>query len=191
MSAMIVANVFMLLIMTSTVKYIAKIALLPKTYILPCIMMFCVIGSFAQANRMFDVWVLLFFGVVGYAMRRASIPQAPFIIGLVLAPIAEQNLRTGLQMTGDSLMPLVTRPVSRTFLLISILFLLWPWKYDFKISWGNKSILYISNVSYNFLSYDRYYNHFSNIFLFSGRKIKIMMTHEIHNIMIIIIHFSI
>lgn len=126
MAAMIVANVFMLLIMTSSVKYIAKIARLPKTYILPCIMMFCVIGSFAQANRVFDVWVLLFFGAVGYAMRRASIPQAPFIIGLVLAPIAEQNLRTGLQITGGSLMPLITRPVSLIFLAISILFLIWP-----------------------------------------------------------------
>ena len=126
MAAMIVANVFMLLFMTSAVKYIAKISRLPKTYILPGIMMFCVIGAFALANRMFDVWVLLIFGVIGYAMRRAAIPQAPFIIGLVLAPIAEQNLRTGLQITGGSLMPLITRPVSLTFLIVSILFLVWP-----------------------------------------------------------------
>ena len=121
---------------TSTVKYIAKINRIPKAYILPGIMIFCVIGSFAQANRMFDVWVLLFFGAVGYAMRRASIPQAPFIIGLVLAPIAEQNLRTGLQITGGSLMPLITRPVSLTFLIVSVLFLVWPfvshWRRNYK-----------------------------------------------------------
>ena len=123
---MFVANIFMFVIMTGTVKYIAKIATVPKAYILPVILVFCIIGSYAQANRMFDVWVLLVFGVVGFLMRRASIPQAPFVIGFVLSPIAEQKLRTGLMISGGSLLPLVTRPVSLIFLLISVFFLVWP-----------------------------------------------------------------
>ena len=125
-ATMFVANIFMFLIMTGTVKYIAKLSMVPKAYILPVILVFCIIGSYAQANRMFDVWVLLIFGVVGFVMRKASIPHAPFVIGLVLTPIAEQNFRTGLMISGGSLLPLITRPVSLAFMLISILFLIWP-----------------------------------------------------------------
>jgi len=55
------------------------------------------------------------FGVVGYVIRKTSIPLAPFVIGLVLAPIAKQNLRTGLMISGGSLLPLITRPVSLLF----------------------------------------------------------------------------
>ena len=125
-ATMFVANILMFLIMTGTVKYIAKVSMVPKAYILPVVLVFCIIGSYAQANRMFDVWVLLIFGVVGFVMRKAAIPHAPFVIGLVLTPIAEQNFRTGLMISGGSLLPLFTRPVSLTFLLISILFLIWP-----------------------------------------------------------------
>jgi putative tricarboxylic transport membrane protein len=125
-ATMFVANIFMFLIMTGTVKYIAKVSMVPKAYILPVILVFCIIGSYAQANRMFDVWVLLIFGVVGFVMSKASIPRAPSVIGLVLTPIAEQNFRTGLMISGGSLLPLFTRPVSLIFLLISVLFLIWP-----------------------------------------------------------------
>jgi len=125
-ATMFVANIFMFLIMSGAVKYFAKVSIVPKAYILPAILVFCIIGSFAQANRMFDVWVLLIFGVVGFVMKKASIPQAPFVIGLVLAPIAEQNFRTGLMISGGSLLPLITRPVSLAFLLISVTLLIWP-----------------------------------------------------------------
>jgi putative tricarboxylic transport membrane protein len=125
-ATMLVSNIFMFLIMTGTIKFIAKVTVVPKAYLLPVILVFCIIGSYAQANRMFDVWVLLIFGVVGFVMRKASIPTAPFVIGLVLTPIAEQNFRSGLMISGGSLLPLVTRPVSLIFLLISVLFLFWP-----------------------------------------------------------------
>jgi len=125
-AAMFVANIFMFLIMTSTVKYITRLLKVPKIFILPAIFVFCVIGSFAQANRMFDVWVLLAFGVVGFIFNKTAIPQAPFVMGLVLAPIAEQNLRTGLMISGGSLFPVLTRPISCVFLIVSLLFLVWP-----------------------------------------------------------------
>jgi len=63
---------------------------------------------------------------MSYVIRKTSIPLAPFVIGLLLAPIAEQNLRTGLMISGGSLLPLITRPVSLTFSLIAVRFLLWP-----------------------------------------------------------------
>jgi putative tricarboxylic transport membrane protein len=88
------------------------------------ILAFCVIGSYALANRFFDVWVMLAFAILGISLERFRIPLAPFIIGFVLGPIAEKNLSLGLQASGGSFLPLVTRPLSLLFLSLSIALLL-------------------------------------------------------------------
>ena len=85
-----------------------------------------VVCSFALANRMFDVWVMLAFGVIGFGMERAKIPLAPFVIGFVLAPVAETNLLSGLMASGGSYLPIFTRPISLTFFLIAVALLAWP-----------------------------------------------------------------
>lgn len=120
------SNVVMFALMTSAVKPISRLMYVPKGYLLPVIMVFCVAGVFALNNRFFDVWVMMGFGFVGFALERAGIPLGPFCIGLILAPIAEKELRSGLMLSGDSFLPLVTRPASLTFLIISALFLAWP-----------------------------------------------------------------
>jgi putative tricarboxylic transport membrane protein len=125
-STALVADVLMFLIMTGAMRIIAKFIKIPKGYTLPVIMVFCVLGAYIEGNRMFDVWALLAFGGVGFVMKKAAFPQAPFIIGAVLAPIAEVKLRSGLQISGGSFLPLITRPFSCVFLIICALFLLWP-----------------------------------------------------------------
>ena len=60
------------------------------------ILVFRIIGSFALSTRMFDVWTMLFFGLLRFAFERMKIPLAPFVIGFILAPIAEENLQMGL-----------------------------------------------------------------------------------------------
>ena len=75
--------------------------------------------SSALSTRMFDVWTMLCFGGLGYLMERGKIPLAPFVIGFVLAPLAEENLSAGLQLSGGSYAPLVSRPLSLLFLLVS------------------------------------------------------------------------
>ena len=92
----------------------------------PAIMVFCVIGSYGLANRMFDVWVMLVFGLIGLGMRRIKFPLAPFIIGFVLWPVAEGNLGAGLMTHGGSLWPLVTQPIACTMIVLSLLMLLFP-----------------------------------------------------------------
>ena len=125
-STALVADILMFLIMTGTVGFIAKLTKIPKGYTLPIIMVFCILGAYIEGNRMFDVWVLLAFGGVGFVMKKTAFPVAPFIIGAVLAPIAEVKLRSGLQISGGSFLPLITRPISCVFLITSALFLLWP-----------------------------------------------------------------
>ncbi len=124
-AACLVANVLMFGMMTVSVRWISRLMYLPRTYLLPVVMVFCVIGSFALNNTMFDVWVMLIFGVVGFAMERAGYPLGPFVIGFVLAPLGEAKLRSGLMMTAGGIEPLFTRPLSAIFLAVAAVLLVW------------------------------------------------------------------
>jgi putative tricarboxylic transport membrane protein len=103
----------------------ARLAALPRHILLPVILTFCIVGSYALANRMFDVWVMLGFGLIGVLMDRTNIPTAPFVIGFVLAPIAEEKFAAGLMESGGSYLPLFTRPFSLTFCLLSVILFGW------------------------------------------------------------------
>ena len=120
---MLVANIVMFGLMYVSVGVLAKLRLIPKKFLLPVILTFCIIGSYALSNRMFDVWVMAMFGIVGFGMERLKIPLAPFVIGFVLAPVAEENLCAGLMATNGDYSPIVTRPFSLAFcILAAILF---------------------------------------------------------------------
>jgi putative tricarboxylic transport membrane protein len=133
-AACLVSTVLMFVLMTGTVKYIAQLMYVPRAVLLPVIMVFCVVGTYALDNTMFDVWVMLGFGVLGFMLERAKMPLGPFVIGFVLAPLAEAKLRSGLMMTAGSLEPMLTRPLPALFLLISLALLLWPLYSDWKRS---------------------------------------------------------
>lgn len=123
MGTTLVANIFMFIFMVFAVKYLARLATLPRGFLMPVIIVFCIIGSFALATRMFDVWTMLFFGLLGFAFERFKIPLAPFVIGFVLAPVAEENLLTGLMASNGSYLPIVQRPISLLFVVLSVILL--------------------------------------------------------------------
>ena len=125
-AACLVANVIMFVFMMGSVGFVSRIMYVPRTFLLPVILVFCIVGAFALDNTMFDVWVMLGFGVVGYVMERAGFPLGPFVIGFVLAPLMEEKLRSGLMMTAGSIEPIFTRPLPLIFLLVSIALLLMP-----------------------------------------------------------------
>ncbi len=127
--ALLLANLLMTGLMAMSVGWLSKLAKVPRHYLIPAIMVFCVIGSYGLANRMFDVWVMLAFALIGLFMRRIKFPLAPFIMGFVLWPIAEEKLGAGLMTYGGSLSPLFTHPVSCTMMILSFLMVLIPvWK---------------------------------------------------------------
>ena len=131
-SAYLIGNIIMFGIMIFAVVHVAKVLYVPRAYLLAAILLFCVIGIFAVGNSFFDVWVMMIFGVIGFIMERAKMPLGPFVIGFVLSPIAEAQLRSGLMASEGSIEPLFTRPFAATFLVISILSLLWPLYSDWK-----------------------------------------------------------
>ena len=126
MATVLLANVFMALFMTGSVGLLVRLIQVPRSLLIPVILVFCVLGSYAVGNRMFNVWVMFAFGGLGFLLDKWKIPLAPFVIGFVLAPLAERSLGAGLQLSGGSYLPLVTRPLSLTFLIISAVLLAWP-----------------------------------------------------------------
>jgi putative tricarboxylic transport membrane protein len=84
-----------------------------------------VVGSYAITSRVFDVWVMLAFGVIGFLLRLQGFPMAPLVLGVVLGPILDINLRRGLVLSDGSLVPFFTRPISAAlWIMIVITFLL-------------------------------------------------------------------
>jgi putative tricarboxylic transport membrane protein len=126
MTAALCANLAMFVLMLAGIGAASRLVKVRRAYLVPAILVFCFIGAYATSNRMFDVWVMLAFGVIGFGMERMRLPLAPFVIGYVLAPIAEHNLSAALMLSAGDYSPLVTRPISLVFLLVSAALLFWP-----------------------------------------------------------------
>lgn len=113
------ANIIMFGFMLLTARWMVRLVQIPKGLLVPVVLTFCVLGSYALANRMFDVWVMVAFGGLGLLFDRLRIPTPPFVIGFVLSPMAEENLCAALMASDGSWWPFVKEPVSAVFLGIS------------------------------------------------------------------------
>ncbi|OCN00361.1 Tat pathway signal protein [Clostridium sp. W14A] len=117
---LIFGAVAMLFIEFYGLRIFVKLLKIPKQYLLPGILLFCVIGSYGLNNRIFDVWAVLLFGLIGYMFNKMTIPAPPFILGFIIGPIAETNLRRGLMFSKGSLLPFVTSPVADLFFALAL-----------------------------------------------------------------------
>lgn len=120
------AHLVMFAMMTFGIGLFARMMRMPRAFILPMVVVFSTLGAFALNNRAFDIWVMLAAGLLGILMEAARVPLAPFVVGLMLAPIAEAELRSGLMASGGSFMPLIERPIAASVLAISAALFLWP-----------------------------------------------------------------
>jgi len=126
MAAHLLAHVAMYAMMIIGCIWIARLMYVPRAYILPAIVVLCVIGALAENGRLFDVWTMLAFGIVGFLLELAAVPLGPFVIGLILAPLAEGQLRAGLMATDGSIWPLFQRPIAVGFFAVAIAMFIWP-----------------------------------------------------------------
>jgi putative tricarboxylic transport membrane protein len=97
---------------------------IPRERLMPIVFVLCVIGPFALTQRMFDVWVMLFFGLVGFVLRRMDYPMAPLVLGIILGDLLDKSLRRGLTLTDGDLTPFFTRPISAVFYILVVLTIL-------------------------------------------------------------------
>jgi putative tricarboxylic transport membrane protein len=91
--------------------------------IVPIIFVLCTVGAFAIAARLFDVWVMLAFGLLGFALRLLNYPMAPLVLGLVLGDLLEKSLRRGLVLSDGDITPFFTRPISAVLCALIVLIL--------------------------------------------------------------------
>ena len=103
-------------VMLAFMRPLARVVDVPRRVLLPLILAFAVTGVFALNNRIFDVGVMLAFGVLGYVLDRWRYPLAPLVLGLVLGPLIEGNFRKMVGQYGD-VAPLFTSPVALAFML--------------------------------------------------------------------------
>lgn len=93
-------------------KALVQVLRVPQHVLVPIIFVLCAVGSFAIAGRMFDVYVMLAFGILGYFLRQFGYPMAPLVLGIVLGDLLEKNLRRALILSDGDLTPFFTRPIS-------------------------------------------------------------------------------
>lgn len=108
----------------SLTRVFIKILSVPRERLMAVIYVLCVVGSFAITQRMFDVYVMLFFGVVGFILREMKYPMAPLVLGIVLGDLLDLNLRRGLALTNGDPSPFFTRPISAAICLIIVITIL-------------------------------------------------------------------
>lgn len=99
----------------------------PYSILAPFIVVLCIIGTFAVRNSLFDVWIMLLFGVIGYFLEKLKFPLATIILGVVLGPIAEVEFRRALTMSGGDYTVFFTRPISAVLLSLAIIALFAPY----------------------------------------------------------------
>lgn len=107
------------LIFARWAPYVLRI---PTKILMPIILVLCIVGAYSQSNQVYHVLVAFIFGVVGLFMKKYGYPGAPLILGIVLGPLAENNLNRALQISKNDWSILLRRPISLTFIILSILF---------------------------------------------------------------------
>ena len=118
--ALLLANVVMLVVSIAGIRVFVRILSVPKSYLLSVVMVTCVLGAFATNNRVFDVFTLVGFGLLGLGLRHLAIPFPPLILGFILGPLIEVNLRSALMSSQGAIWSFFERPFSALFLGLAL-----------------------------------------------------------------------
>jgi putative tricarboxylic transport membrane protein len=124
-AAMYIGNTMLLILNLPLVGIFAKVAQIHPKWLMPFIGVICLVGVYSSRNSMFDIWVMVIAGFVGFFLRtRWKFPVASFIIGLVLGPMTENSMRQTLKMFEGDLSLISDRPIAVTFLAVTLIFIL-------------------------------------------------------------------
>jgi putative tricarboxylic transport membrane protein len=115
------ATVGILIYGLTLTRFLVQILRARYQVIVPIIFVLCTVGAFALAARLFDVWVMLGFGLLGFALRLGNYPMAPLVLGLVLGDLLEKSLRRGLVLSDGDVTPFFLRPISALLITLIVL----------------------------------------------------------------------
>ena len=120
------SNIVMYVMMAGFMGVLVKMIEIPKQCLYPTLLLMCVVGTFAVNSRLFDSYVLLFVGVLGYFLVRNDFPLPPIVLGYILGPIIESHFRTAIIANRGNIMPLFSRPIAMSMLVFAAIMLCWP-----------------------------------------------------------------
>lgn len=114
------ATVLTLLVQVWGMRLFVQLVRVPYHVLVPAILVLCALGAYVLNNRLFDLWVLFGFGLLGYVLVKHGFDLPPFVIGFLLGPLAEINVKRALQISSD-LSVFLTRPISALLLGLAVL----------------------------------------------------------------------
>lgn len=117
---MMLGNIVMLIVGLLGIRYFVKVLSVPKNIIVPVVLTLSVVGSYSMNNSVFDIFVTLVFGIVGYLLLKADVIVSPIVLAVILGPMAEENFRRALIMYDGGFSFLYTRPITIVFLTLAI-----------------------------------------------------------------------
>jgi putative tricarboxylic transport membrane protein len=123
LSSMYVGNAMLLVLNLPLIPMWVQVLKIPDKYLYPLILLFCLIGAYSMNNSIFDVFIMITFGLVGYLFRKFEYEGAPLVLAFVLGPLLDLNLRQALLISEGSFMAFFTRPISAVTLGLAILLL--------------------------------------------------------------------
>ena len=118
--SMWIGNLFLVILNLPLIGLWVRLLRIPYGYLYPAILLLCAIGAYSLSNSTFDVLLTAMFGLLGYGFLKLGLEPAPFLLGFVLGPMMEENFRRSLNMSHGDVMVFVERPISLTFLILTV-----------------------------------------------------------------------
>ena len=116
-----IANVLLLILATLAIPLFVRVVRIPYSILMPLIVVFCVTGAYSLKNNLWDVGMMLVFGVIGYFMKKLGYSPAALVLALVLGPLAERALRQSLIISDAGIGILFMRPISGVLTALALL----------------------------------------------------------------------
>ncbi len=122
-ASMWIGNLMLVILNLPLIGIWVKLLTIPYRWLFPAIVLFCAIGVYSTNNNNFDVWMVALFGLIGYVFIKLGCEPAPLLLGFILGPMMEENLRRALLLSRGDWSVFVTRPLSMSLLIVAVLLL--------------------------------------------------------------------
>ena len=122
---LVIADVVKMFYGLVLVRPLLWILLIPRSRLMPVVFVLCTVGAYAITSRLFDIWVMLGAGLVGFVLRELRFPMAPLVLGVVLGDLLDKNLLRGLVLSGGDVTPFFTRPISMGLCILTLVAAAW------------------------------------------------------------------
>jgi TctA family transporter len=123
-ASMWVGNAFLVILNLPLIGMWIKLLTVPYRYLYPSILVFMSIGVFSLSNNPWDVLIMALFGVLGYVCVKLECEPAPMILGFILGPLMEENLRRAMLLSRGDPSTFITKPISAGFIIASVILLI-------------------------------------------------------------------